>query len=270
MKGIYLASYKAYHPDYDIIYQDINGKRDLPGDMMDIDLTDYDFIIATPPCNWWARCNWRRNTSEYALSTKHLLPDILHKLCEINKPWIVENVRNKKRFQECGLFDLPGVYVYFVGRHTYWSNIKFKVDDIIQKPIVEIRDGKRIWLSSQNLPREQRQGTQEVHQVIERFLLTIKRKKNMKLTNLQRLGISYMLLDLVYKGAMMLKSGGTISFTEHDGIFNMKISCYSGFVYIQNISENENIDCVYTYSFQWDGTEKLFHIIDIERKEETA
>lgn len=92
----------------------------------------------------------------------------------------------------------------------------------------------------------------------------------MKLTNLQRLGVSYMLLDLVYKGAIMLKKGGTISFTKHDGILNMKIECYSGFVYIQNISEREHIDCVYTYSFQWDGTEKLFHIIDIERKEETA
>lgn len=92
----------------------------------------------------------------------------------------------------------------------------------------------------------------------------------MKLTNLQRLGVSYMLLDLVYKGAIMLKKGGTISFTEYRGTINMKISCYSGFVYNQNISENENIDCVYTYSFQWDGTEKMFHIIDIDRKVETA
>ena len=92
----------------------------------------------------------------------------------------------------------------------------------------------------------------------------------MKLTSLQRLGISYILLDLVHKGAIMLKSGGTISFTKHDNQINMKIECYSGFVYIQNISEREYIDCVYTYSFQWDGTEKLFHIIDIERKEETA
>lgn len=47
MKGIYLASFTASHPGYEIIYQDINGERDLPGDMMDIDLTPYDFIIAT-------------------------------------------------------------------------------------------------------------------------------------------------------------------------------------------------------------------------------
>ena len=73
MKGIYLASYKANHPNHDIVYQDINGERDIDGDMMEIDLTPYDFIIATPPCNWWSRANYRRNTSLYALTTKHLL-----------------------------------------------------------------------------------------------------------------------------------------------------------------------------------------------------
>lgn len=31
MKGIYLASYEALHPNYDIVYQDINNKRDLGG-----------------------------------------------------------------------------------------------------------------------------------------------------------------------------------------------------------------------------------------------
>ena len=174
MKGIYLASYTAYHPGYDIDYQDINGKRDLPGDMMDYDLRNYDFIIATPPCNWWSRANYRRNTSEYALSTKHLLPDILHKLCEINKPWIVENVRNKKQFQEHGLLNLP-CFVYFVGRHTYWSSIRLKLSDIdvLQHAITDYKNGKKRYLSSQNLPREKRQGGTEVHQVIERFLKTI-------------------------------------------------------------------------------------------------
>lgn len=31
MKGIYLASFMAEHPNYDIVYQDINGKRDIGG-----------------------------------------------------------------------------------------------------------------------------------------------------------------------------------------------------------------------------------------------
>ena len=123
---------------------------------------------------WWSRANYRRNESQYALQTKHLLPDILHKLCEINKPWIVENVRNKTRFYENGLFNLP-CYVYFVGRHTYWSNIRLKTKDIdmLQKAITDYKNGKKRYLSSQNLPRHKRQGGNEVHQVIERFLKTI-------------------------------------------------------------------------------------------------
>ena len=95
MKGIYLAAFRAEHPNYNIIYQDINGKRDIGGDMMEVDLTSYDFNIATPPCNWWSKANYRRDRSPYALQTKHLLPDIIKKLCEQDKPFIVENVRNK-------------------------------------------------------------------------------------------------------------------------------------------------------------------------------
>lgn len=172
MKGIYLAAYKANHPNYNIVYQDINDKRDIGGDMMEIDLEDYDFIIATPPCNYWSRANYRRDRSPYALQTKHLLPEIIHKLCSQNKPFIVENVKNKKRFGEIGLFDVP-CHVYFVGRHTYWTNIEMKVDDIIQKPIIDYKNGKKRFMSSQNLGRDERQGTSEVCQVVERFLETI-------------------------------------------------------------------------------------------------
>ena len=92
----------------------------------------------------------------------------------------------------------------------------------------------------------------------------------MKLTNLQRLGISYMLLDLVYKGANMLKGGGIASFhiTPENELY-MKFECYSGFTYVQ-ILKNENIDIVYMYKYEWDGIEKLFHIIDLDGKEQTA
>ena len=80
MRGIYLASYEAFHQNYNLVYQDINGERDIGGDMMNVDLTNYDYVIATPPCNWWSRANWRRDSSEYSLKTKHLLIDILDKL----------------------------------------------------------------------------------------------------------------------------------------------------------------------------------------------
>ena len=173
MKGIYLASFRALHPNHNIIYQDINGKRDIGGDMMDIirskELGNYDYIIATPPCNYWSRANWRRETSEYSQKTKHLLIETLKELSTCGIPFIVENVRNDKMFKKYGLFDYP-LYVYKIGRHTYWTNVQFKCDDIIQKPKVEIRNGKRIWLSSQNISRSKRQGGEEVHQVIERWL----------------------------------------------------------------------------------------------------
>ena len=177
MVGIYLASFKAYHPNYNIVYQDINGKRDIAGDMMDIDLTHYDFIIATPPCNWWSRANYRRNTSEYALKTKHLLLDILEKLYNQDKPFIIENVRNDKFFKEYGLFNYS-LYIYKIGRHTYWSNIKFDYNDIVQTPKVITENGKKKYLSSQNLARKDRQGGEEVHQVIERFLEVIHHDRN--------------------------------------------------------------------------------------------
>lgn len=175
LKGIYLASFKALHEEHNIVYQDILGNRDLDGDMMDVDLTPYDYVIATPPCNWWSRANYRRNSSEYALTTKHLLIDILHKLVVLNKPFIVENVRNEVQFKKHGLFDL-GLNVYRIGRHTYWSNIKFYTDDIVQEPKVDYKNGKKRWLSSQHLSKINRQGGEEVHQVIERFIKEVEEK----------------------------------------------------------------------------------------------
>lgn len=131
MKGIYLASFKANHPKYNILYQDINGKRDLGGDMMDVDLTEFDFIIATPPCNYWSRANWRRESSQYAQKTKHLLPCILAKLAYQDKPFIVENVCNNKRFSKEGFYYLP-CFVYVIGGHTYWTNVLLPLDGIEQ------------------------------------------------------------------------------------------------------------------------------------------
>lgn len=175
MKGIYLASFRANHPSHNLTYQDINGERDIDGDMMEIDLSPYDYIIATPPCNYWSRANYRRETSDYALKTKHLLLDILSKLVNQDKPFIVENVRNYKMFKKYGLFELP-CFVYFIGRHTYWSNILMSFDDVKQYAKTEIRNGKKMYLSSQNISRSKRQGGEEVHEVIEKWLDYIERK----------------------------------------------------------------------------------------------
>lgn len=161
MKGIYLASYKAEHPGHNIKYQDINGKRDIPGDMLQIDLTPYDYIIATPPCNYWSRANYRRESSNYSQKTKHLLPNILKKLCKQDKPFIVENVKNANRFTKYGLFNLP-CFIYEIGRHTYWTNIFLSTNDIEQNSD-----------NIQNTPQAKRQGGNNVHNVIEQFLKDI-------------------------------------------------------------------------------------------------
>lgn len=163
MKGIYLASYKAYHPGYNIVYQDINGKRDIAGDMLNIDLDEYDYIIATPPCNYWSRANYRRETSEYSQKTKHLLPEILARLQNSKKPYVIENVINKKLMREHNLFD-KAKYVYFIGRHTYWSNIYLtceEVEDLTEKQTLQ---------NVENLARTKRQGDDNVHIVIDKFL----------------------------------------------------------------------------------------------------
>lgn len=177
MIGIYLGAFKANHPNYHIVYQDINGERDLPGDMMSYIksnvINEFDFIIATPPCNWWSRANYRRNQSEYALRTKHLLIDCIYYLREYsNKPFIIENVRNDKFFNAYGLFDTD-LYVYKIGRHTYWTNVPFDCSDIVQVAKTDFVNGKKRYLSSQNLPRSQRQGGDEVHEVIECWLAHI-------------------------------------------------------------------------------------------------
>lgn len=164
MKGIYLAAYRAYHPDFNIIYQDINGNRDISGDMMDIDLDPYDFIIATPPCNYWSRARGNKKPSNYALNTAHLLPDIIFKLKDLNKPFIVENVRNDKKFKDLGILDLNNVYVYRIGRHTYWSSCMF--NQWINQTVEYVKYHHDTKIDS-------RQGSVNVHNVIESWLKEI-------------------------------------------------------------------------------------------------
>lgn len=175
MKGIYLAAYKAEHKKANIDYQDINGKRDLPGDMLEIDLTKYDYIIATPPCNYWSRARGKR-CSEYSQNTKHLLPGILKKLINLDKPWIVENVRNAKRFEENKLLNLP-CFIYIIGRHTYWTNI------LMPSGIKQRQDfTQHGWvIKYKDMKNKDHQGGYNVHQVIETFLEIIGAKNNKNL-----------------------------------------------------------------------------------------
>lgn len=173
MKGIYLAAFQAKHDNCDLVYQDINGKRDIDGDMLTIDLSPYDFIIATPPCNYYSIMNYRRETSKYAQATKHLLPSIIDKLIKLGKPFLIENVRNSVIFNKLGLYDKP-CFVYFIGRHTYWSNVMFNCD-IPQRQ--DFLNGG-ITIKYDDMKNMSHQGGYNVHNVVEMFLYTIGAKSH--------------------------------------------------------------------------------------------
>jgi site-specific DNA-cytosine methylase len=167
MKIIYLAAFKAYHPNWNMDYQDINGKRNIPGDMLEVDLTPYDVIIATPPCNYYSRANYRREISIYSQKTKHLLPGILNKLIKLDKPFIVENVINRVRMKDI-INSFNGWY-YEIGRHSYFTNIPFNASHIKQE--YDFKYGG-VQLNSKN----NRQGGKQVHEIIEYWLNIVKEK----------------------------------------------------------------------------------------------
>ena len=177
MKIIYLASHKAkLNINHQVIYQDKFIQRDLGGDMLDIDLTNYDLIIATPPCNYYSRANYRRDQSKYALETKHLLPMILNKLQRQNKPYIVENVRNPKLMQD--IIKSFNGFIYIHGRHTYFTNYMFVCSDI--KQVQEYKATTKRFKNGKYLPSGQialfsrsfSEGGSNVNKVLERFIQT--------------------------------------------------------------------------------------------------
>lgn len=171
MKGIYLGSCKAYHQNYDIVYQDIDGKRDIGGSMTDIDLNEYDYIICTPPCNYYSLARGPKwHVSWYALNTMQLLPAMLWKLARQDKPFLIENVSNWKMFESIGLFEIAkhyGVKWQKVGRHTYWSNIDV---DLNCEQFIEFRYG---GYKDKNNKETYRQGGENVHKVVEKWLAHI-------------------------------------------------------------------------------------------------
>ena len=163
MKGIYLGAYKAAHPNYNIVYQDLYEKRDIGGCMLEVDLDPYDFIIATPPCNFWSHARGNRKPSRYALETAHLLPGIIERLYNLNKPFIVENVRNKPKFIKYGILPNDKLAVYYIGRHTYWTNVLFNTWVNQSYDFINI-NGSCVDL------KKDRQGGENVYNVIESWL----------------------------------------------------------------------------------------------------
>ena len=102
MKGLYLCARKHRIPGYSIVYNDIEErfKADIICDMRDLVnnrsfLNSFDFIICTPPCNYYSKANYRREISKVALETKDLLPLCLNTFKKWWCPVIIENVNNK-------------------------------------------------------------------------------------------------------------------------------------------------------------------------------
>lgn len=164
-KVLYLASGhgKIDVPGYKITYQDKYINRDLGGDMLEIELNGYDIIIATPPCNYWSRANYRRDTSKYSQETKHLLPDILKILNNQSKPFIVENVINKIKMAD--IIKLSNCFYYEHGRHCYFSNTLLNLSEVEQSVEYIQNLGSKNYL---------RQGGNNVNNVFEHFLKTLK------------------------------------------------------------------------------------------------
>lgn len=165
-KGIYLGAGKALHLNYDIDYQDLLIKRDIGGDMLEIDLNKYDYIIATPPCNYWSRARGNK-ISDYSLKTKHLLPDIINKLINLGKPFIVENVKNDKRMYENNILPRFDCLIFYVNRHIYFTNVNFDCSNIIQRQ--DFSYGGKV-IKYDDMTNLYHQGGFNVHNVIERFL----------------------------------------------------------------------------------------------------
>lgn len=160
MKIIYLASGHAKLNIPGVIYQDKIVKRDLGDCMLNVDLDPYDIIIATPPCNFWIKANFRKD-SNYSQITKHLLPEILNKLEKQKKPFIVENVINKPLMKDI-ILQFKGFY-YEYGRHSYFTNVPFNMTNF---NFPKSTDHNR-------KSRKQRQGSGNVNDVIEYFVKTL-------------------------------------------------------------------------------------------------
>lgn len=146
--------------------------------MMDIDLTPYDFIIATPPCNYWSIARGNR-CSQYSLDTKHLLPDIITKLSKSNKPYVIENVVNKKRFREHGIYDIAEeahCFIYYIGRHTYFTNVELtqeEVDELNKQNRQDFKYHGQV-IKYDDMQNKKHQGGYNVHLVIDYFLNKIR------------------------------------------------------------------------------------------------
>ena len=146
-------------PGFDIKYNDKFIKRDFTCDCFDVDISNFDIFIGSPPCNFYSKANYRRYISDYSLDTFSILPTMLKLFYNSGKPFIIENVINKPLMFRV-INDLPLDIFYFeAGRHCYFTNIYFHFNDKFSKA-----DGIA------HMSQKKRQGSGGVNLVFSRFL----------------------------------------------------------------------------------------------------
>ena len=86
-----------------------------------------------------------------------------------------------------------------------------------------------------------------------------------KLTNLQRLGISFLILQL-YAYDSSVDKGGLLNFKRNNNsnFINVYYRCYNNKRYMFTLQINENIDEEIEYRVKFDSENKMFWIIDMD------
>ncbi|MCL2621422.1 MAG: hypothetical protein FWD32_00070 [Firmicutes bacterium] len=130
-KTIYLASGYAKLKEFGVIYNDLIIPRENRQCMLEVDLSDYDILIATPPCNFYSYARGAKLPSKYALETAHLLLEIIIKFHGTGKPFIVENVTNRTALDFIWVMAAElGLYRFKHARHTYTTNVRFDISGV--------------------------------------------------------------------------------------------------------------------------------------------
>ena len=85
------------------------------------------------------------------------------------------------------------------------------------------------------------------------------------LTNLQRLGISFLILQ-IYAYDSSVDKGGLLDFKRDNNskFINVYYRCYNNKRYVFTVQANENIDDEIEYRVKFDNENKMFRIIDID------
>lgn len=103
-------------------------------------------------------------------------------MSKLNKPYIIENVINKKRFKENGIYEIAEesrCFIYYIGRHTYFTNIELKEEEILfleSKNRQDFKYGGKV-IQYDDMKDKKHQGGYNVHLVIEYFLNKIINKE---------------------------------------------------------------------------------------------